>query len=441
MRRPEHVLVALVLIAGAALGAWALWPTKVPDDLRLPPLDEREVFDPAQLREAQHFETFLHWNALASMVVVLIVLGLYAWRGHRLARESAAGRIGTGMLLGMLGLGILWITQIPFGLAELWWARRYGVADDVGYIEWLLAYWLSLAGEFGFICLALVIVMGFAQVLRGRWWVAGAPTFVALYVLFSFTYPWLVPADRPMRDPALLSAAREYAREQGTEPIPVRVEEVSSYTDSPNAFAAGMDSSRKVFIWDTLLDGRFADDEVRMVLAHEIAHHSREHIWKGVGLVRDLRGARDVPDRARNAAPRLASRGASGAGCAVRLRRAQHCRAAALQRARPQDGVGSRLGRARDDRGSRRRAAPLRALHGVRARRPVTARVGVRPLRHASRRCWTGSEWPRPGGRGRRAVPIPNPHPPGGAQGSGPVPGSSCRSCDDSSTGAAEPRR
>ena len=44
-----------------------------------------------------------------------------------------------------------------------------------------------------------------------------------------------------------------------------------------------MDSSRKVFIWDTLLDGRFADDEVRMVLAHEIAHHSREHIWKGVG--------------------------------------------------------------------------------------------------------------------------------------------------------------
>ena len=93
----------------------------------------------------------------------------------------------------------------------------------------------------------------------------------------------MVPADRPLRDPALLSAAREYAHEQGTEPIPVRVEEVSSYTDSPNAFAAGMDSSRKVFIWDTLLDGRFADDEVRMVLAHEIAHHSREHIWKGVG--------------------------------------------------------------------------------------------------------------------------------------------------------------
>jgi STE24 endopeptidase len=36
-----------------------------------------------------------------------------------------------------------------------------------------------------------------------------------------------------------------------------------------------------VFLWDTLLDGRFADEEVRFVLAHEIAHHSREHLWKG----------------------------------------------------------------------------------------------------------------------------------------------------------------
>ena len=283
MRRPEHLLAALVLIAGAALGAWTLWPTQVPDDLRLPPLDERSVFEPAQLREAQAFETFLHWNSLASMLVVLVVLGLYARRGHRLASESAAGRVGTGMLLGMLGLGILWITQIPFGLVELWWARRHEAADDVGYLEWLLSYWLGLGGEFGFICLALLIVMGFAQVLRDRWWVAGAPAFVALYVLFAFTFPWLVPADRPLDDTALRTAAREYAREQGTEPIPVRVEEVSEYTDSPNAFAAGMDSSRKIFIWDTLLDGRFADDEVRMVLAHEIAHHSREHIWKSVG--------------------------------------------------------------------------------------------------------------------------------------------------------------
>ena len=282
MRRLEAAFVATLLAVAGIAGAVALWSTRVPDDLKLPRVGEREVFSAAVLREADRFEAFLRWNTVLATLVTLAVLALYAWRGHRLARESAAGRIGTGMLLGMLGLGILWFTQIPFGLAEVWWARRHDAAD-VGYLEWLLGSWLALGFEFAFVCLALLIVMGFAQVLRGRWWVAGAPTFVSIYIFFAWALPWLVVEDHPVRDPELRAAARSFAREQGVEPIPVRIEDVSAYTDSPNAFAAGIDRSRKVFIWDTMLDGRFEDDEVLVVLAHEIAHHSRDHILKSVG--------------------------------------------------------------------------------------------------------------------------------------------------------------
>ena len=45
-------------------------------------------------------------------------LWLYARRGVAFMQQSAAGPIGTGMLLGMLGLGIVWIVQLPFGLAR-----------------------------------------------------------------------------------------------------------------------------------------------------------------------------------------------------------------------------------------------------------------------------------------------------------------------------------
>jgi STE24 endopeptidase len=282
LRWPERLLVGGLLAGAWAAAAVALWPTDVPNDLVLPPVEERRLFGEAHLRETASFEAVLRWNTVASTLVVLLVLALYAWRGHRLARESAAGPIGTGMLLGMLGLGILWFTQIPFGLVELWWARRHDVAD-AGYVEWLLGYWLGLAGEFGFISLALLIVMGFARVLGGRWWVAGAPTFVALVAVFSFVLPWLVPGDRPVDDPRLREAAREFAREQGTTPVPVRIQDVHEYTDSPNAFAAGSGGSRRIFIWDTLLDGRFSDRQVEFVLAHEVAHHSREHILENIG--------------------------------------------------------------------------------------------------------------------------------------------------------------
>ena len=282
MRRPEHALAALVLIAGIGLGAWALWPTKVPDDLKLPPLDERDIFDPAQLREAQHFEMFLHWNSLASMVVVLVVLGLYAWRGHRLARESAAGRIGTGMLLGMLGLAIAWLVHVPFALASHWWQRRWD-QNDLSYLDWLFEDWALLAAEFLSICVALLIVMGLARWLGERWWLPGAGVFVGIAALFSFAAPYLYSSTTPLEQKPLLEAASTYERKLGLGHIPLRVEEVSADTDQANAFAFGLGPSRRVVFWDTILEPPFTEAEQRVVLAHELAHHSQRHLPKGIG--------------------------------------------------------------------------------------------------------------------------------------------------------------
>jgi STE24 endopeptidase len=38
-----------------------------------------------------------------------------------------------------------------------------------------------------------------------------------------------------------------------------------------------------VIVWDTMLDGRFSERELEVVLAHEFGHLSRNHIWKDVG--------------------------------------------------------------------------------------------------------------------------------------------------------------
>ena len=103
----------------------------------------------------------------------------YARWGIRFARESAAGRIGTGMLLGMIGLALVWISQVPFRLAEVWWSRRYDQTDS-GYVETLFANWFELGAEFLFICFALVIVMALAGRFPRRWWLGAAPVFVGL---------------------------------------------------------------------------------------------------------------------------------------------------------------------------------------------------------------------------------------------------------------------
>ena len=271
-------MLAALAIAWA-VAAWFLWDSRVPDGLSSPAVDAEEVFSGPALERAERYELFLRVEFVVAQLVLLVVLALYAWRGARFARESAAGRIGTGMLLGMIGLALVWLSQVPFRLVEVWWDRRYDQAE-AGYLEALFVNWFALGAEFLFICLALVIVMALAGWFPRRWWLGAAPAFIVLATLFAFITPYLSSTEPA--DEALRADARRYAARQGTDPIRVDVEDVSEFTNAPNAYAAGFGPTRRIVLWSTLLDGRFSDGEVRVVLAHEIGHHSRSHIPKGL---------------------------------------------------------------------------------------------------------------------------------------------------------------
>ena len=74
----------------------------------LPHLDPHGLFPAGELRRATHFSEAERLFWLANTVTQLVVLGLFARYGVRFTRESAAGPIGTGMLLGMLGFALVW---------------------------------------------------------------------------------------------------------------------------------------------------------------------------------------------------------------------------------------------------------------------------------------------------------------------------------------------
>ena len=231
-------MLALAVIWGTA--AWSLWQSVVPTNLELPEGSLAGI-PPATLERADRYELFFRIEFVLSQLVLLGVLAVYAKYGIRFAKESAAGRIGTGMLLGMIGLALVWISQVPFRLAEVWWDRRYDQTDS-GYVETLFANWIELGAEFLFVCFALVIVMALAGRFPRRWWLGAAPVFIGLAFLFGFIYPYLTPTERLERAD-LQTAGREYAAKQGIDPIPLRL---------------------------------------KAVLAHEVAHHSSNHLFEGV---------------------------------------------------------------------------------------------------------------------------------------------------------------
>jgi len=270
----------IALAAVWSFAAFLLWSSSVVPALHLPQLDEHAYFSAALLRSAHAFGRFQEVDWLLSTLAELAVLVLYARHGGRFVRESAAGRAGTGMLLGMIGFALVWAAQLPFALAELWWERRHHLTH-AGYVATVLGDWLALGVQFTFLCVALAIVMGFARVLREHWWLAGAPASVGLAVLFAFVTPYLIPTHR-LASAQLRAAATRLERVEHVRHVPVVVETGHDVTSLPNAEATGLGPSRRVVLWDTIVS-RFTPRELTVVIAHELGHLEHDHIWKDVG--------------------------------------------------------------------------------------------------------------------------------------------------------------
>ncbi|MDQ3672558.1 MAG: M48 family metalloprotease [Actinomycetota bacterium] len=273
--------VGVLVLAGLAVGVVLLWPTAAPNDLVLGDVDESAVFGAELVERAERFERFLYVLWALSQVALLTTLWIYARKGAAFTRESAAGPIGTGMLLGMLGLAIVWLVDLPFRLVGHWWALRYDVAD-VGYVAWLFEDWTLLAAQFLSLSFALLVVMGLARRLGDNWWLPGAAVFVGIAALFTFVSPYLDYTTEPLRDETLLAAADRFENELGLPDVPAHVQEVAEDTEQANAYAYGFGPTRRIVFWDTVLADPFDSEEQKVVLAHELAHHSQRHLTEGI---------------------------------------------------------------------------------------------------------------------------------------------------------------
>jgi len=281
-RRTAARATLLALLAAVwAVAALLLWRSSVvPPSLRLPHLDEHRYFSGSQLHQTAIFGRFSVVDWVLTTLAELAALAVYARKGGRFARESAAGPLGTGMLLGMLGFALVWAVQLPFDVADLWWQRRHHLTH-LGYFTEISGNWLALGGQFVFLCLALAIVMGLARKLPRLWWAAAAPVFIGLALLFAFVNPYLLTTHR-LRDPKLRSASARLERIEHVRHIPIVVEDVHDITSLPNAETTGLGPSRRVVLWDTLVHG-FKPREVTVVIAHELGHLAHDHIWKDIG--------------------------------------------------------------------------------------------------------------------------------------------------------------
>ncbi|HZB25819.1 MAG TPA: M48 family metalloprotease [Vicinamibacterales bacterium] len=162
--------------------------------------------------------------------------------------------------------------------------RRYALLDESA-ARWLLdsskGFALGLLlGTAG----AELMYLAIRHVPR-FWWVAAGVVFGAGLLLLARAAPVLLlplfyrfaPLDRP----ELAARLRELTDRAGLPAIDVRVWGLGEKSRRANAALVGVGRTRRILLSDTLLAG-YTDDEIEVVLAHELAHHAHRDVLAAV---------------------------------------------------------------------------------------------------------------------------------------------------------------
>jgi len=119
------------------------------------------------------------------------------------------------------------------------------------------------------------------------WWIISGTVFVGFSVLLANLAPVLILPIfyrfKPLENQALTERLLELSRRAGTRVRGVFEWKLSEKTKKANAALLGLGNTRRIILSDTLL-GKFSEDEVEAVLAHELGHHVHRHILQGMAL-------------------------------------------------------------------------------------------------------------------------------------------------------------
>ena len=226
--------------------------------------------------------------------------------------------VGAAALLALtLGGGIDWLTLQWARLAEpqgLW----HGTALIASAVALLSAVELPLAlyrtfvieARFGFnritprlfladlakqavLAAALgiplvLLVLWLMQAMGEAWWLYVWIAWMGFNLLVLLIFPtFIAPLFNrftPLADPSLAKRIEALLERCGFRSSGLYVMDGSKRSSHGNAYFTGFGAAKRIVLFDTLL-ARLAPPEVEAVLAHELGHYKRHHVWKRVALL------------------------------------------------------------------------------------------------------------------------------------------------------------
>ena len=256
------------------------------------PADFQDVYDREKYARSQSYlrdrTRFGIFSSTFSLLLILVVIhtGLFG-----VLDQFVRFQTNQPILAGLLFFGIIFIIQdiisLPFSIYSTFVIEEKfefnRTTPKTFVIDKLKGYALTVILGSAVIVPILFFFERFGP--RG-WWIAWAMVtmfMIAVQPLFVHVIAPLFNKFTPLEEGELRTAIEEYSEKVKFPIGRIDVMDGSKRSGHSNAYFSGLGKSRRIALFDTLLE-KHTTEEIISVVAHEVGHYKRKHIIKGTAL-------------------------------------------------------------------------------------------------------------------------------------------------------------
>jgi STE24 endopeptidase len=276
---PVAIVVAVV-VAEAAVAL--MWPRHGVIDPA--PVRAASYFSGTELERARDFRRPQVLLGLAAMAVELGLLALLVARPPRRLRGPFRRPILAAAVAGAALSVLVSAAPLPVQVVARQRAKDVGLVTQSwpGYGFDLVRSWAIGAV---FAAIGAAIAVGLIRRMPRTWWIPGSVAVVAFGAITTYAGPIVLDPIfnrfTPLPAGQTRSDVLDLARKAGVDVGQVYVMDASRRTTAANAYVNGLGHTKRVVLYDNLLDD-FSRDETRLVVAHELGHVRYDDLPRGL---------------------------------------------------------------------------------------------------------------------------------------------------------------
>lgn len=251
-----------------------------------------DVYPPDRYTLQQQYEVettrFSYFEKTLNLVITIIVLylGLFGELHRWLTHYGFNPLVITLLFFGIIAF-IIQLFTLPFSVYD-----TFVIEEKYGFNRTTVK--LFIADIFRSLLLSVVIGGGLLALITwifyqaANWfWIVALVVLLAFSLIANALYSRvIVPLfnkQKPLEEGYLLDSIKDFALKTNFPISKVFIIDGSKRSTKSNAYFSGFGKNRRVVLYDTLIE-KMSHDEILAVLAHEIGHFRKHHIWINMAI-------------------------------------------------------------------------------------------------------------------------------------------------------------